>query len=97
MERSEFIEEVNKWAKKIGVEPKEIQIRSMKRKWGSCSSKGRVTFNAELLNQALEIRYGEFLMFSSMNFLTLMSRLNIFSLSVWLLFIILSMVLLSIL
>lgn len=56
MERSEFLEEVNKWAKKIGVEPKEIQIRSMKRKWGSCSSKGRVTFNAELLNQALEQR-----------------------------------------
>ncbi len=52
MERSEFINEVNKWAKKIGVEPKEIQIRLMKRKWGSCSLGGRVTFNAELLNQS---------------------------------------------
>jgi len=52
----EFKEEVIKWAKKIGVEPKEIQIREMKNKWGSCSSKGRLTFAKDLLNKPPEKR-----------------------------------------
>ena len=52
MERSEFIDEVKMWARRIGVEPREIQIRDMKRKWGSCSSKGRLTFNSILLLQS---------------------------------------------
>ncbi|MBO8140220.1 MAG: M48 family metallopeptidase [Thermosipho sp. (in: Bacteria)] len=47
----EFKEEVIKWAEKIGVEPKEIHIREMKNKWGSCSSKGRLTFAKDLLNE----------------------------------------------
>ncbi|MCL4314973.1 MAG: M48 family metallopeptidase [Candidatus Thermoplasmatota archaeon] len=52
MERSEFLEEVKIWTRRIGVEPREIQIRDMKRKWGSCSSKGRLTFNSILLSQS---------------------------------------------
>ena len=56
MERSEFIEQISWWARKIGVEPKAIQIRDMKRKWGSCSSKGRLTFNSKLLEQTKEKR-----------------------------------------
>lgn len=47
----EFKEEVIKWAEKIGVEPKEIHIREMKNKWGSCSSKGRLTFAKDLLSE----------------------------------------------
>ncbi|HAA81423.1 MAG: hypothetical protein PWQ34_1963 [Caldanaerobacter sp.] len=51
-----FKSEVLTWAKRIGVTPKEIHIRPMKRKWGSCSSTGRLTFNTELLKQPAEFR-----------------------------------------
>lgn len=43
-------------AKEIGVEPKEIHIRKMKRKWASCSSKGRLTFDPSLLNESGGVR-----------------------------------------
>lgn len=39
---------VRKWAKRIGVEPGRIQFRPMTRKWGSCSTKGNITFNTAL-------------------------------------------------
>ena len=51
-----FRAEVAAWARRIGVEPKEIQIRPMKRKWASCSSKGRLTFDADLLRQPAAFR-----------------------------------------
>lgn len=47
----EFKAEVLSWAKRIGVEPKEIRLRLMKNKWASCSSNGRLTFNSEILSQ----------------------------------------------
>ncbi len=53
---SMFKSEVNAWAKKIGVEPKEVHIRPMKRKWASCSSKGRLTFNTDLLKESAPFR-----------------------------------------
>jgi len=46
-----FKAEVLAWAKRIGVHSKEIHIRPMKRKWASCSSRGRLTFDTELLLQ----------------------------------------------
>lgn len=51
-----FRAEVRAWAKRLGVEPKEIRLRPMKRKWGSCSTAGRLTFNVELLRQPAEVR-----------------------------------------
>lgn len=48
--------EVLAWAERIGVTPKQIHIRPMKRKWASCSSIGRLTFNTELLKQPAEFR-----------------------------------------
>ncbi len=44
-------------ADKIGVKPKEIHIRQMKRKLASCSSKGRLTFDKSLLKEPKEKRY----------------------------------------
>jgi len=54
---TEFKEDVLTLAKEVGVEPREIHIRTMKRKWGSCSSKGRLTFNKMLLNESKEVRF----------------------------------------
>lgn len=52
----DFKKEVLKLAEDIGVEPKEIHIREMKRKWASCSSKGRLSFSFELLDQPTKKR-----------------------------------------
>jgi predicted metal-dependent hydrolase len=54
--RDLFKAEVQAWAQRIGVEPKEIHIRPMTRKWGSCSTAGRLTFNEELLEEPPEFR-----------------------------------------
>ncbi|MGQ9752859.1 MAG: M48 metallopeptidase family protein [Thermoanaerobaculaceae bacterium] len=51
-----FKAEVKAWARRIGVEPAEIHIRPMRRKWASCSSNGRLTFDAELLRQPAAFR-----------------------------------------
>lgn len=51
-----FKEDVRAWAGKVGVEPKEIHLRRMKRKIASCSSKGRLTFDPALLEESDEIR-----------------------------------------
>ena len=52
----DFKHEVLAWAEEIGVTPKEIHVRRMTRKWGSCSSKGRLTFSYEFLNKSYEER-----------------------------------------
>jgi predicted metal-dependent hydrolase len=51
-----FKAEVRAWAERIGVQPREIHIRRMKRKWASCSSNGRLTFDLELLRQPSDLR-----------------------------------------
>lgn len=51
-----FRAEIGAWSKRIKVEPKEVHIRPMKRKWGSCSTAGRVSFNTELLTAPAKIR-----------------------------------------
>jgi predicted metal-dependent hydrolase len=54
MSDDEFKQRVLAWAKIINVEPKEIHIRKMTKKWASCSSKGRLSFSKDILDQALE-------------------------------------------
>ena len=54
--RDVFRAEVEAWAKRIGVHPKVVQVRPMKRKWGSCSTSGRVSFDTALLRQHSEFR-----------------------------------------
>ena len=51
-----FKAEVRAWAQRLGVTPREIHLRPMKRKWASCSSRGRLTFNTELLHQPAAFR-----------------------------------------
>lgn len=56
IEPEEFKRDVQVWAKEIGVEPKEIHLRKMKKKWASCSSRGRLTFDANILDEPKEAR-----------------------------------------
>ncbi len=56
MTPEEFKEEVFSLAEEVGVTPKEIHLRSMKRKLASCSSKGRLTFDPSLLDETEEAR-----------------------------------------
>lgn len=51
-----FQSEVAAWAERIGVAPKEVQLRAMKCKWASCSKKGRLTFDPEVLRLPAAIR-----------------------------------------
>lgn len=53
---SVFKEEVRNWAEKIGVTPHSVILRPMTRKWASCSSKGNLSFDIDLLKQTAEIR-----------------------------------------
>lgn len=48
--------EVFAWARRIGVTPREVRVRTMRRKWASCSSEGRLTFDAGLLRQPASFR-----------------------------------------
>jgi hypothetical protein len=56
MTKQTFRAEVSAWAARIQVRPAEVHIRQMSRKWGSCSTTGRLTFNAELLAAPEELR-----------------------------------------
>jgi predicted metal-dependent hydrolase len=51
-----FKAEVWAWARRMGVEPKEIHLRPMTRKWASCSTRGRLTFDTDLLRQPASFR-----------------------------------------
>ena len=42
---------VANWASKVKARPKQIRVQRMTRKWASCSSNGRITFNADLFDQ----------------------------------------------
>ncbi len=56
--RQDILKLCEKWKEELKVEVKRIQIREMKNKWGSCSTKGVITLNKELLN--LPIEYAEY-------------------------------------
>lgn len=47
--KSEFKEAVKSWAKKLNVKANTVALRPMKNKWASCSTKGNLNFNEELL------------------------------------------------
>lgn len=44
-----FRAEVKNWANTLGVKPRAVQLRTMTRKWASCSSAGRLCFSRDLL------------------------------------------------
>lgn len=54
--RNAFKREVRIWARRIGVQPKEVHLRQLKSKQASCSPHGRLTFNLDLLTAPPSIR-----------------------------------------
>ncbi|MGA4645373.1 M48 family metallopeptidase [Limisphaera sp. 4302-co] len=56
--RDVLIAGVKAWARRIGVADRvrEIHVRPMKRKWASASTRGRLTFNAEMVSQPADVR-----------------------------------------
>jgi hypothetical protein len=51
-----FKTEIQTWVRHLEVIPREIRLRPMKRKWASCSSRGRLTFDTDLLRQPAAFR-----------------------------------------
>ncbi|MDD2829500.1 MAG: SprT family zinc-dependent metalloprotease [Sulfuricurvum sp.] len=45
---------INHYSKKIGLVPSEIRYKKMRRRWGSCSSSGIVTFNTMMMKLSYE-------------------------------------------
>jgi predicted metal-dependent hydrolase len=54
--KEQFKAEVASWAALMKVEPAEVHVRRMTRKWGSCSTSGRVTLSAALLAEPYDRR-----------------------------------------
>lgn len=54
--RTEFHAEVRRWAERIGVSPRRIQVQRLTSKWASCSPRGRLTFSSDLLDEPLRFR-----------------------------------------
>jgi len=51
-----FKREVRRWARRIGVEPREIRLRDMTRKLASATSEGRITFDRSLVTAKADQR-----------------------------------------
>ena len=49
--RKIICQRVDYWAQKLRVTPRIVRVQQMKRKWGSCSTSGIVTFASDLANQ----------------------------------------------
>ena len=49
--RHAFKEKVRVWAKRIRVQPTQVRMQHMSRKWASCSTRGWMTFSEDLLRE----------------------------------------------
>lgn len=49
--QAEFKDRVWTWARRVRVEPTQVRVQRMSRKWASCSSRGRCTFASDLLSE----------------------------------------------
>lgn len=47
--KDEFKSRVLEWANRLGIEVRSLSVRPMHNKWASCSLKGNLNFNAELV------------------------------------------------
>jgi hypothetical protein len=54
-DKDEFKKRVLKWAVKLGIEVRSLSVRPMRNKWASCSRRGNLNFNAELVSLDREV------------------------------------------
>ncbi|MBH0177231.1 MAG: M48 family metallopeptidase [Nitrospira sp.] len=57
-DKDEFKRRVLDWAVKLEVEVRSLSVRTMRNKWASCSLRGNLNFNVELL--ALDREVGDY-------------------------------------
>jgi predicted metal-dependent hydrolase len=50
-DRETFAQRTRDWAARLDVRVQAIAIRKMRRKWASCSTAGRLTFDESLLSK----------------------------------------------
>jgi len=53
--KEEFKDRVREWALKLNTDIQHLTVRPMKTKWASCTTKGRLTFNSQLLDMGKEV------------------------------------------
>ena len=54
--RAKFKAKVHAWAKKLKVNPRQVRVQQMRRKWGSCSTLGYVSFANDLLKKRSDVQ-----------------------------------------
>lgn len=54
--KEDFKVDIRRWADRINVRPKRVQVQRMTKKWASCSPSGRLTFAADLIDQPAPFR-----------------------------------------
>jgi len=55
LNKNELLEICDRWQRKLKVRPNKVQVRKVRNKWSSCSSKGNVTLSSELTGLPREI------------------------------------------
>ena len=54
--RDKFSERIREWATRLDVRVRSVTIRKMRRKWASCSTAGRLTFDESLLSKPRDLQ-----------------------------------------
>ena len=54
--REKFAQRIREWAAQLEVRVRAVTIRKMRRKWASCSTKGRLTFDETLLSKSSRLQ-----------------------------------------
>ena len=54
--REKFAQRVRDWAARLDARIQAITIRKMRRKWASCSTAGRLTFDESLLSKPRDLQ-----------------------------------------
>jgi predicted metal-dependent hydrolase len=54
--REKFAQRIRDWAARLDVRVQAVTIRKMRRKWASCSTAGRLTFDDSLLSKSRELQ-----------------------------------------
>lgn len=56
LDKDAFKREVFHWARRLRVSPRSVRVMAMRRKWGSCSSLGNVSFSEDSLSLPPRLR-----------------------------------------